>query len=68
MGNINAEGIFQIRLPVDRRIAVDRRLFYKHEFLDNNTERRVNIIDRRMHGDRREFLPSIINTLCEREL
>jgi hypothetical protein len=65
MGNNNAEGIFQVRLPVDRRMAVDRRLFLRHKFLDYNPERRVNIITRRMHGDRREFFPEIVNTFRE---
>ena len=62
MGNNNAKVIFQTRLPVDRRIAVDRRLFLRHEFHDHNLERRVNIINRRMLGDRRELLPMSMNT------
>ena len=62
MGNNKAEVIFQIRLPVDRRMAVDRRLFLRHEFLCHKPERRVKIINRRMHGNRREFLPEIMNT------
>ena len=65
MGNNKAEVIFQIRLPVDRRMAVNRRLFFRHEFLDHSPERRVNIITRRMHGDRREFFPEIMNTFRE---
>jgi hypothetical protein len=68
MGNNNAEVIFQTRLPVDRRIAVDRRLFFRHEFLDCNPERRVDIINRRMHGNRRELLPEITNTFWEKAL
>ena len=62
MGNNKAEVIFQIRLPVDRRMAVNRRLSLKQEYLDHKPERRVKIINRRMHGDRREFLPEIMNT------
>ena len=62
MESKNADEIFKIRLPVDRRMAVDRRLFLRHEFLDNKPERRVKIINRRMHGNRREFLPEIMNT------
>ena len=62
MENKNADVIFQIRLPVDRRMAVNRRLFLRHEFLDHSPERRVNIITRRMHGDRRKVLPEIMNT------
>ena len=65
MENKNTDVIFQIRLPVDRRMAVNRRLFLRHEFLDHNPERRVNIITRRMHGDRREFFPEIMNTFRE---
>ena len=59
MGNNSAEVLFQTRLPVDRRMAVDRRLFLRHKFLDYNPERRVNIINRRMHGNRRELFPII---------
>ena len=62
MGNNKAEVIFQIRLPVDRRMAVNRRLFLRHEFLDHNPERRLNIITRRMHGDRRCVVSEILHT------
>ena len=68
VGNNNAEVIFQIRLPVDRRMAVDRRLFLRHEFLDHTPERRVKIINRRMFGERREFLPDIRGTFREEDL
>ena len=68
MGNNNAEGILQIRLPVDRRMAVNRRLFLRHEFLDHNPERRVNIITRRMLEDRRCVVSEILNTLWEKAL
>ena len=57
----NAEVIFQTRLPVDRRRLEDRRLSLKQEYLDN-PERRVNMIKRRMLGDRRKLLPEIMNT------
>jgi hypothetical protein len=59
MGNNNAEVLFQTRLPVDRRRVKDRRFFLKQECLDHNPERRVNMIDRRMLGDRRKVLPEL---------
>ena len=59
MGNNNAEVIFQIRLPVDRRRGEDRRSFLKQKYLDHNPERRNIMIRRRMFGDRRELLPII---------
>jgi hypothetical protein len=68
MGNNNAEGILQIRLPVDRRMAVNRRLFFRHEFLDHSPERRVNKIKRRMTGDRRRMLFDIINNFWKESL
>jgi hypothetical protein len=68
MGNNNAEVTFLTRSPVDRRRVEDRRLFLKHEDLDHNPERRVNMIKRRMHGDRRELLPKIMNTFWENSL
>jgi hypothetical protein len=68
MGNNNAEVIFQTRLPVDRRMAVDRRLFLRHGLLDHTPERRVKIINRRMHGDRRKVLPEIMNTFWKEAL
>jgi hypothetical protein len=68
MGNNNAEVLFHIRLPVDRRMAVNRRLFFKQEYHDHNLERRVNIINRRMLGDRRELLPEIMNTFWKEVL
>ena len=68
MGNNCVEVIIKTRLPVDRRIAVDRRLFLRYKFLDYNPERRVHIINRRMHGDRRELLPEIMNTFWKEAL
>jgi hypothetical protein len=61
MGNNNAEVIFQTRSLVDRRRVEDRRLFLKHEYLDHNPERRVNMIKRRMLGDRRGLLSEIMS-------
>jgi hypothetical protein len=62
MGNNNTEVIIKTRSLVDRRRVEDRRLFLKHEYLDHNPERRVNMIKRRMLGDRRELLTEIMNT------
>ena len=61
----NAEVIFQTRSPVDRRRVGGRRLFREQEYLDHNPERRVNMIGRRMIGDRRRLLPDILNTFEE---
>jgi hypothetical protein len=66
VGNNNDEVIFQKRLPVDRRRVEDRRLSLKQEYPDHNPERRVNMIKRRMLGDRRELLPEIMNTFWEK--
>ncbi len=62
MGNNNTEVIIKTRSLVDRRRVEDRRLFLKHEYLDHNPESRVNMIKRRMVGDRRELLTEIMNT------
>ena len=53
---------FNTRRPVDRRKVEDRRLFLKQEYLDHNPERRVNMIDHRIHGGKRRVLPEIIYT------
>ena len=53
---------FYNRRFVDRRGVVDRRLFFKQDYIDQNPERRVSMIDRRMLGDRRQRLPEIKNT------
>ena len=66
MSNNNAEVIFRTCSSVDRRKVEDRRLFLKHEYLDHNPERRVNMIDRRIFGDRKELLPEIMNTFLEK--
>ena len=46
----------QTRRPVDRRRVKDRRSSLKQEGLDHYPERRVNMIKRRMLGDRRAML------------
>jgi hypothetical protein len=56
------------RRPVDRRRVEDRRLSLKQEYPDHNPERRVNMINRRIHGDRRELFPEILNTFGEEAL
>ena len=65
MENKKAEVFFLTRQPDDRRRVGGRRLFRKQEGLDHNSERRVNMIKRRMLGDRREFLPEVMNTFQE---
>ena len=57
-----AEVIFQTRSPVDRRRVEDKRLSLKQEYLDHKPERRVNMIDRRILGDRRKVSSDIMNT------
>ena len=59
---------FCSRRLVYRRRVEDRRLFLKHEYLDHNPERRVNMIKRRMLGDRRELLSEIMNSFWEKAL
>jgi hypothetical protein len=68
MGDNNVEVIFQTRLPVDRRKVEDRRLFLNQEYLDHSPERRVNMIKRRMLGNRRKLLSEIMNTFWEKAL
>ena len=65
MKNNNAEVIIKTRSPVDRRRVGGRRLFRKQEYLDHNPERRVNMIEQRIYGDRRRLLPDILNTFGE---
>ena len=67
MGNNRAE-VIQTRSSFDRRRVEDRRLFLKQECLDQNPERRVNMIKRRMFGDRRRLLPEIMNTFWKEPL
>ena len=64
----NAEVIFQTRSPVDRRRVKDRRSFLKQEYIDHNPERRVDLIDRRMLGERRELFPEILDSFGEEVL
>ena len=52
---------YYIRRPDDRRKFKDRRLLLKHEYFDNNPERRINMIDRRVLGDRRKVLTKVVN-------
>jgi hypothetical protein len=61
----NTDEIFQTRSPVDRRRVGGRRLFREQEYLDHNPERRVNMIEQRIYGDRRRLLPDILNTFGE---
>ena len=62
------EIVFYIRRPVDRRQFKDRRFFPRHEDLDHAPERRVNMIDRRMLGDRRKLLSEVKNTFWKKAL
>ena len=68
MENNNNKVIFQTRSPVDRRRVKDRRLSLKQEYLDHNPERRVNMINRRIHGDRRGLLSDALNTFWKEAL
>ena len=55
MGKKFKKIVSYIRRPVDRRQFKDRRFFPRHEDLDHAPERRVNMTDRRMLGNRRLF-------------
>ncbi len=68
MGNNNAEVIIKSRRHVDRRRVEERRLSLKQEYLDHKPERRVNMINRRIHGDRRRVVSDIINTFWKEAL
>jgi hypothetical protein len=69
MRNNNAEVIFKDRSPFDRRMFFeDRRLSLKQEYLDHNSERRVNMIKRRTHRDRRGWRSKIINAFWKKVL
>ena len=65
MGNKFESKVFCSRRHVDRRRVKNRRLFFKQEYLDHKPERRVNMIGRRMIGERRRLLPDILNTFGE---
>ena len=56
---------FCSRRHVDRRRVEDRRLSLKQEYLDHKPERRVNMTDRRVLADRREWLPDTRDTFGE---
>ena len=60
--------VFCSRRHVDRRRVEDRRLSLKKEYLDHNPERRVNMSDRRMNGDRRQMVPEILKTFWKEAL
>ena len=64
----NVEVTFQIRSHVDRRKVKDRRLVHKKGYLDHNSERRVNMIDRRILPERRKLVSEIIKTFWQEEL
>ena len=59
---------FYTRRHVDRRRVGGRRLFCEQEYLDHNPERRVSMIDRRMHSDRRGVASDILNTFWKETL
>ena len=59
---------FCSRRHVDRRRVEERRLSLKQEYLDHKPERRVSMIDRRMHGDRRGVASDILNTFWKEAL
>ena len=54
--------VFCSRRHVDRRRVEDRRSFLKQEALGHNPERRVNMIGRRLFGDRRRMIPDMLET------
>ena len=69
MDNNNAEVIFKTRSPFDRRrFYEERRFFLNQEYLDHNSERRVNMIKRRTHRDRRGWRSKIINAFWKKAL
>ena len=68
MGNNNDEVIIKTRRHVDRRRVEESRLSLKQEYLDHKPERRVNMINRRIHGDRRRVVSDIINTFWKEAL
>ena len=59
---------FYTRRPVERRRVEDKRLFLKQEDLDHNPERRVNMVGRRMTGDRRRMLAEFLKTFWKEDL
>ena len=67
MENNNDKVIIKTRSPVDRRKFNNRRSFLKQGYLDHNPERRVNKIDRRIHGDRRRMLSKLIYNFWKKD-
>ena len=63
-----AEVIFCTRQPFSRRKFKDRRLFLEQESLYHIPERRVNMIKRRTHRDRRGWRSKIINAFWKKAL
>ena len=59
---------FCSRRHVDRRRVEDRRLFLKQEYLDHKPERRINMIARRLFGDRRRIITDALNTFWKEAL
>jgi hypothetical protein len=66
MDNNNAEVIFKTRSPFDRRMYSEDRRFFLNQNLDHIPERRVNMINRRTHRDRRSWRSKIINAFLGR--
>ena len=64
----NTEVIFQIRSTVDRRRFNDRRLVQKKGYLDQNPERRVNKVDRRMLRERRKLVSEIMEAFWQEDI
>ena len=60
--------VFYIRRLVDRRQFKDRRFFPRHEDLDHKPERRVNMIDRRMLGNRRKSPSEVKNIFWKKAI
>jgi len=61
MGNKKAT-VIKTRSSFSRRKFMGRRSVLKHGCFCYNPERRVNMIKRRMVGDRRKVLSEIMNT------
>ena len=59
---------FYTRRPVDRRRVKNKRFFLKQENLDHNPGRKINMIERRMFGDRRGVSSDIMNAFWKEVL
>ncbi len=68
MKDNNVEVIFQTRSPIEKRKGKDRRFFLKQGYLDYKPERRVDLINRRTLGERRELFPEILDSFREEDL